>query len=123
MIRSNTVIDKNFFIVNFPFLSCLYCFNLPYFHYIISIFIHQLFYFSFMKFSYKTKMQFCISYIQNCISSIIKFITDILPADRSNFHPLTNLLQISQPYGYHRISPRNQILHSCSVLSSSHSQG
>ena len=70
-----------------------------------------------------TKMQFCISYIQNCISSIIKFITDILPADRSNFHPLTNLLQISQPYGYHHTSPKNQILHSCSVLSSSHSQG
>lgn len=74
--------------------------------------------------SYKEiKMQFCISYIQNCISSIIKLIINILPADRSNFHLLTNLLQISQPYGYHHTSPKNQILHSCSVLSSSHSQG
>ena len=53
-------------------------------------------------------MQFCIPYIQNCISSIIKFITDILPADRSNFHLLTNLLQISQPYGYHHTSPKTK---------------
>ena len=43
------------------------------------------------------------------------YITDILPTDLWNFPSLTSLLQILQPYGYHRISPRNQILHSCLV--------